>query len=226
MKPAQQIPFDWGARSAQGREDFLVSPANQDAVAWIDRWPDWPAPCLIIGGPAACGKSHLAALWAQAAQARKIAPEMLMQDSAQTLAAAGTNLVIDGLDPWIGAPEAETTLFHLYNLIKEQGGSLLITMRMSPAHAPFALPDLASRLRAAPFATIQPPDDPLLGALLVKLFHDRQIDITPEMIRYLLPRMERSFAAAHALADAADHRALAQKRPVSIAVLREVLAQI
>ncbi|MCK6419015.1 MAG: DnaA/Hda family protein [Alphaproteobacteria bacterium] len=226
IKPLQQIPFDWGARSAQGREDFLIGPANRDAVAWIDRWPDWPAPCLIIHGPAACGKSHLAAVWAEQAQAVSIKAEALMLGSAEILADASHHAVIDGLDPWIGTAEAETTLFHLYNLFREEKRSLLLTMRMSPTQAPFALPDLASRMRAAPAAQIQPPDDDLLSSLLVKLFHDRQIEATPDMIRYVLPRMERSFVAAHHLIDAADRMALAQKRPVSITLLRDVLARI
>ena len=41
---AIQLPLDLGHRPALGREDFLVAPSNQGAVAWIDRWPDWPGP--------------------------------------------------------------------------------------------------------------------------------------------------------------------------------------
>ena len=36
----KQIPFDLGHRTAMGREDFLIAPNNQDAVAWIDLWPE------------------------------------------------------------------------------------------------------------------------------------------------------------------------------------------
>ena len=54
---------------AMGREDFLVSPSNADAVAWIDRWPDWPGPALVIVGPPGSGKTHLGQVWRQQAGA-------------------------------------------------------------------------------------------------------------------------------------------------------------
>ena len=57
-----------------------------------------------------------------------------------------------------------------------------------------ALPDLASRLRAAPSVAIAPPDDRLLAAVLVKLFADRQVRVAPEVIAFLLRRMERRTA--------------------------------
>ena len=53
-----------------GRGDFIVVPANERAVAFLDSYPDWPAPAAALYGPPACGKSHLAAVWAQKAQAR------------------------------------------------------------------------------------------------------------------------------------------------------------
>ncbi len=58
-----QLALDFGHRPALGREDFLVAPCNEDAVAWVDRWPDWPGPALVIHGPAGCGKTHLAQVW-------------------------------------------------------------------------------------------------------------------------------------------------------------------
>ena len=138
----QQIPLDLSARPAMGREDFLASPANAAALGWIDRWPDWPAPALILSGAAGCGKTHLAAVWQERAQAALITPERLTQDSAETLAAAAEHLMIDGLDLWIGDPAAETTLFHLYNIIKEDQRSLLLTMRSTPSALDFAVKDL------------------------------------------------------------------------------------
>ena len=59
----EQLVLDLGHRSAHGVEDYLVAPCNQDAVAWLDRWPDWPGPALALHGPAACGKTHLPHIW-------------------------------------------------------------------------------------------------------------------------------------------------------------------
>lgn len=219
----EQLTFDLGHRSALGREDFLIADSNRDAVSWIDLWPEWPAPALVLYGPAACGKTHLAAVWSAQAKATVINPEDLSTHSADALFAQGEHFLIDPVDPWIGDRAAETTLFHLYNLAKENGRTLLLTMRVPPVRLSFAIPDLASRLRAAPGVAIHAPDEMLLGAVLVKMFADRQLQIGEDVLNYILPRMERSFAAARDLVEKADRQALAEKRPVSIPLIRHVL---
>ncbi len=223
--PARQLTFDLGHRPAHGRADFLVAPSNQDAVAWIDLWPDWPAPALVIYGPAACGKSHLAAVWRERAEAAIVDPAELTSAQPASLLARGPHLVVDALDPWIGDRPAETALFHLYNLAKEEGKTLLLTMRAAPVHLKFALPDLASRLRAAPATPIHAPDETLLGAVLVKMFSDRQIALSHDVLDYVLPRMERSFAAARDLVERADTLALSEKRAISVPLMRQILSQ-
>lgn len=222
---AEQLPLDLGHRPAHGRTDFLVTPSNEKAVAWIDRWPDWPAPCLIIHGPAACGKTHLSAVWKDQINAVAVDMAEFSSHSADTLADLSEHLVLDHIDPWLGDREAETILFHLYNLMKEKGGTALLTMRTPPSRIEFAIPDLASRLRAAPAVAIEAPDDTLLSAILVKLFTDRQISIGHDVLSYILPRMERSFSAAHDLVAAADQLALAEKRSVSVPLIRRILLQ-
>ncbi|MBU0800670.1 MAG: DNA replication protein, partial [Alphaproteobacteria bacterium] len=151
--------------------------------------------------------------------------DQLASQSAADIAAQAPHLVIDHIDPWFGDRAAETTLFHLYNIMKEEGRSLLLTMRMAPVHVNFALPDLASRLRAAPAAAIHAPDDTLLAAILVKLFADRQLNVGQDVIAYIVPRMERSFAAAVSLVDRADRLALAEKRNIAVPLMRQLLLQ-
>lgn len=223
MNLAEQLPLDLAYRPAQGREDFLIAPSNQDAVAWLDRWPDWPAPALVIYGPPASGKSHLAAVWAAQSGAAFVDTADLSARPADEIAATARHLVLKNIDLWFGDRTAETTLFHLYNLMKEEGRSLLLTTRVAPGQASFVLPDLASRLRAAPVAAISAPDDALLGAVLVKMFADRQLQIGADILHYIMPRMERSFIAASDLVASVDKLALAEKRPISIPLIRRVL---
>lgn len=223
---AQQIPLDLATRPALGRQHFLIGPSNQDAVNWIDLWPDWPAPLLLICGPAASGKTHLAAVWQEKTGAAVIRPENLLTQSAEEIAAQGQSIVLDGIDPWLGDRDAETALFHLYNIFKEEGRSFLATSRMSPTQSDFAIADLASRFRAAPLAVIKAPDDILLGSVLIKLFSDRQINVSSEVIGYILPRMERSFSAVRDIVEQADQLALSRKRRISIPLMREVLSSL
>ena len=221
---ARQIPLDLTHRPAYGREDFLVGQANSDAIALLDQWPQWPAPMLVIQGAPASGKSHLAAVWKDRTGAALIDPDDLQSKTAEEVAQTGTHIVLDGLDLWLGDREAETRLFHLYNLFKEENRTLLATMRMAPTEIAFALPDLASRFRAAPLVSIQPPDDDLLASILIKLFHDRQLQVSTETIAYILPRMERSFGAAREIVTAADQLALSVKSAITIPLMRRVLS--
>jgi len=117
----------------------------------------------------------------------------------------------------------EAALFHLLNLAREQSAHILITARQAPATWPIKLPDLASRLRALPVAALDPPDDALLAAVLVKLFADRQLAVDERLIEFLVHRIERSFAAARAAVAELDHEAMRLKRPVNRALAAEIL---
>ncbi len=225
-EPMHQIPLDLGSRTTLGRQDFLIGSCNVAAVNLIDRWPDWPAPLLIISGPPASGKSHLAAVWHDKAKAEIIRPEMLLSRTAEQIAEAGKHLVIDGLDPWLGDRQAETTLFHLYNIFWSEKRNILATMRMTPAQTQFAVADLASRVRSSLTAPIQPPDDMLLASVLIKQFSDRQMQVANDVIQYILPRMERSFDSARIIVERADKLALSQKRGISVPLLRQILAEL
>jgi chromosomal replication initiation ATPase DnaA len=209
-------------RPALGMEDFLVADCNAQAVRWIDRWPDWPGPVLFVFGPPGCGKSHLAHVWlgrsrAAIVEARSLDPAALGETPEEAPA-----IVVEDADPPLAAA-AETALFHLCNLAAERRGHLLVTAELPPARAGFALPDLASRLGAATIVGIGAPDDALLGAVLVKLFRDRQLLVPAEAVTYMLKRIERSFAGARAAVSAIDRAALARRRAVSVSLVREAL---
>jgi chromosomal replication initiation ATPase DnaA len=219
----QQIPLDLGHRTAMGRDDFLIAPSNQDAVAWIDLWPEWPAPALILYGPVASGKSHLAAVWKERSNAAAIAPDELNDQTIRGLAEKSQHIIIEDADTLIGNVEGEKGLFHLYNLFKEEKRTILMTLQQPPVRLSFAVADLASRLRAAPAVAIREPDDMLIGAILVKLFNDRQLRVGEDVLKYILPRIERSFEAVRKLVEAADEKALIEKRAISVPLLRDIL---
>lgn len=218
---AEQLPLDLGHRPALGAGDFLVGPPNEAAVAWIDRWPDWPGGVLALWGPPASGKSHLAQVWRALSGAPLVAGTALDLAAVPQLAALPA-LVLDCAD---ASDLPERPLLHLLNLRRNQG-SLLLTARAAPAQWPVALPDLASRLAALPAVRLDPPDDALLRGVLVKLFADRQLHPPPEVVEYVGRRIERSFAAAEAAIAALDAAALAERRPVTIGLARRVLLRL
>jgi chromosomal replication initiation ATPase DnaA len=216
----RQLPLDLGHRPALGGADFLVAPPNRDAVAWLDRWPDWPAPALALAGPAGSGKTHLAHVFAARSGAALIAPAALTVARVPDVLGAAPAAVLDD------AEDAEEEAFlHLYNVLAERGGHLLVLAREPPARWGIALADLRSRLLAAPVAWLLAPDDALLSAVLVKLFADRQLPVGEEVIAYLVARLERSFEAARQAVAALDRAALAAQRRVTVPLVREVLGE-
>jgi len=227
----QQLSFTLPHRPALGREDFLVAPANELAVAWVDAWPQWPQPALVLIGPPGSGKTHLAQVWRAASGAVAAEPEALSElDPPELLGAAGAACLVDDADRMLAdAAErtaAERRLLHLYNVLRERRGHLLLTARTPPRQWALQVPDLRSRLTAATGVELGSPDDALIQAVLVKLFADRQLRVGPEVVQFLWPRMERSFEAARRLVDALDAASLADRREITVPLARRVLARL
>lgn len=216
-----QLTFDLPRRIALSRSDFLISESNAGAVAWIDRWPDWPSRALALHGPAGCGKTHLVHLWCAQSPGVIVPGEALTEELVARLVSERRHCIaIDGADR-----ASELALLHLYNSCMESRGSLLLAACQPPASWTVELPDLASRLRAVFAIGIGLPDDALLGAVLVKHFADRQLRVAPEVIAYLLTHIERSFAAAGEMALQLDAVSLRDRRAVTVALARQLVSK-
>jgi len=200
------------------REDFLSGPSNIAALTLIERWPDWPDRIVALIGPEGSGKSHLAAIWAEATGARVLSAKLLSTTNVPGALATGA-LVIEDLE---AVDLDEQALFHLINLAREERAYVLLTSRSAVASFPVTIRDLASRLRAAPTVTLTPPDDTLLRSILVKLAADRQLSLDQSLVNYLVNRIERSFAAARAAVQKLDNEAMRQQRPVTRALAIEL----
>lgn len=214
-REALQLALDFPHRPALGLEDFFVSSSNKPAIELIDQWPNWPALCVYLEGPASCGKSHLAHVWQVSSDARI--------ESAATMD-AGT---VEEIENCVAPPQAiviedlangildEAALFHLINLAKEKSFHILFNGTMAPGLIQIDLPDLRSRIRALPVVRIEQPDEMLLRTMLLKQFQDRQIEIQPNLIEYIFPRMERSFEGAYGLVELLDKSALQSGRRIT-----------
>jgi len=214
----RQLVLALGHAESFARDDFLAGPSNAVALALVERWPDWPAPAVALVGPEGSGKSHLAAIWAEVSGARVLAARLLGEVDLPAALATGA-LVVEDLEP---SELNERALFHLINLAREQGASLLFTARQPPASFKVAIRDLASRLRALPVVTLEAPDDALLRALIVKFAADRQLAFDEALVNYLTTRIERSFAAAREAVKRLDQEAMRLRRPVTRALAAEL----
>lgn len=208
-----QLVLPLETRSALGRGDFIVVPANERAVAFLDSYPGWTAPAAVLYGPPASGKSHLAAVWAQNAGARILDAADLQDDI------PSGPLVVEN----VAAGVAEAPLFALL----ERGAPLLLTAQLPPLEWPRAfnlsLPDLISRVRALLAFPLWAPDDALLMGLAVKLFADRQLAVPENVVAHMIQSLERSPGAIRDFVARADAAALAAKRPINTNLINDLL---
>lgn len=218
---AEQLSFDLPGKTALGRDDFFVAPSNALAVAMVEDRATWPARKLLLTGPAGSGKTHLAHVWASQNAARIVqAADLGAADIAQL---ADSSVGVEDVPQIAGDAEAQNALFHLHNLVLANGHALLMTGQGTPRHWALSLPDLQSRLEGTQIATLEPPDDALLAAVLAKLFADRQIAPKPDVIPFVVARMERSFAAAQTLVARLDRAALAEGRGINRRLASQLL---
>ncbi|WP_375396355.1 chromosomal replication initiator DnaA [uncultured Sphingomonas sp.] len=188
------LPLAWP--DGPGDDAFLVSSANQRACALLDRWATWPVMTALLVGPRKSGRSLLARVFAARSGGR----------------------VIDDADR-----RPEQDLFHAWNAAQAERRPLLMVAGMAPPEWRVALPDLRSRLAACPLARIAPPDDALMALLLERRFNRRGLDARPELIQWLVARLERSFVAVERTVDLLDHDALERRRRLSIPLARATL---
>lgn len=217
IKTIEQLPLEFRHDPATGRDDLLVAGPLAAAVQLIDRWPQWPSPVVVLVGPPGSGKSHLADIWRQRAGAESIVP-LLDTDASAT---AATHPVLFEDADRVAFDDA--ALFHVINSVRQHGGSLLMTARTWPGMWPVELADLKSRLKAATVVEIGEPDEALLSQVIVKLFADRQLQIDPKHVDYIVARMERSMQAAQEVVDRIDFLALARGTRITRPLVQEVL---
>ena len=215
---SDQLIFDLPCYPAIGTEDFFVSKANSLAFEVIQNWGNWNDRRVLITGGKGSGKTHLSHVWANLSEARFIELNNQEQDLSNI-----KTLIIENIDLIISIPTFEEKLFHLLNFAKQLDIYVLMTSSVAASRLEVQLLDLSSRLQATEHFPIYPPDDALLSAVLVKQFSDRQINISPSLIEYILKRITRSLSSVSNFVVSLDNLMLKTKKGPSRAMISEVL---
>ncbi len=222
MKERSQLAFSFPRVSAYRLVDFLPAESNRRAFDAVLAWPDWPATALLVYGPSGSGRTHLAHIWCERSGGRYLQGAEMAGANPLELLAGTPGLAIDDADR---VPD-RALLLQLYNLATESGNHLMLTAGRPARQWATPPPDLLSRLNACPAVPIDRPDDPLLAVLLVKQFEERGLRVEPGLVDYLVPRMDRSFAAVRRLVELLDRTSLESRRSISPRLAREALARL
>lgn len=217
---AKQLNLTLPVRTALGRDDFFVSPANAMALGLVDSWPNWPGGKMVLAGPIGSGKTHLVHVWAAISGGQIVSARDLSEDMVPALAQC--HVAVEDIPDIAENAPAQKALFHLHNLVLAEGHTLLLTGATEPKHWGLSLPDLMSRMQGTSVARLEQPDDMLLSVVLAKLFADRQLTPHPDTIPYLTKHMDRSFEAAQRIVEQLDQLSLSEQRPITRTLARRV----
>ena len=194
---AAQAALPFDWPAAEDERDYIVTAANAGTIRHFEHRALWPVMATMLAGPRKSGRSLLGRIVA-----------------AQT----GGRLIDDVEDA------DEEMVFHAWNDAQSRRCPLIMVTGEA-AWRPL-LPDLRSRLAATPRVAIPQPDEALAAQLIEKLCHARGLAAPPELIRYLGPRIERSYLGIHRAIDALDELALQKRQGLTVPLARQALARI
>ena len=216
---ASQLILPLTSQPSLSRSDFIVGPGNAPAMALIDQWPNWPVHVAALYGPAGSGKTHLVSIWQSVSGARSLSAALLDQEPLRK-----GPLAVEDVDSYPASEMRDARLFQLIEGTSPES-PLLLTGKDPPDIWPTILPDLASRFSAVLSLPLWKPDDALLARLTRKLLADRQLSVPDWLVERVLQSLERSPEAVREFVARADAKALSEARPITLSLVRELLAE-
>ncbi|HMD58245.1 MAG TPA: DnaA regulatory inactivator Hda [Steroidobacteraceae bacterium] len=226
----QQLPLAVRLRDRAVFGSFLAGP-NAHTVAQLRNIVAGPRTVCWLYGPRGSGKTHLLqavcaqvpehaeAVYLPLAQLAGLDPEVL-----QGLQRVSC-LCLDDLAAVLGRLPWELALFNLYRDAEERGASLIVAEESLPQRLNFALPDLASRLRAAVLLPLLSLDEAAQREALRLRAQLRGLELPEETALYLQRRFRRDMPTLYGLLDALDEAALLAQRRLTVPFIRDVLAR-
>ena len=216
-----QLILEFPSHKAYKKEDFYVSPGNQEAYDFINSWPRWIKRTVNIFGPSGSGKSHLASILKNKTSCLQVNSNELNENifiKYKTIEA----LIIENLDEKI----SENLLFALWNIALQDNKYLMITSKKSIVSYKFKLKDLTSRITSSLIIGIKLPSDDLISVILAKNFSDKQIKVEKKHIEYIIKRIDRSYEKISQFILILDKYSLKKGSPFSLKLIKEVLKMI
>ena len=215
-----QLTLNFPTSNAYLKDDFYVSPSNQDAFDFVNSWPKWVRRIVNIFGPHGSGKTHLASILKNKTSTLEIQSNEL-NDQMFFKFKTKEALIIENLNEKI----SENLLFSLWNVVL-QDNKYLITSNEPISTYKFKLPDLKSRVKSCINIGISLPSDDLISVILAKNFSDKQIKIEEKHIDFIVKRIDRSYEKISEFILTLDKYSLKKGSPFTLKLIKDVLKMI
>lgn len=210
--------------------DFVESEENREVVACLSRWPrSWNSNGVVIYGGPKVGKTHLASLWAQSANAIYVLRSGFFESPRALFASEydNFNFVIDNLDVLfeeLDIYNLDKWMFDFFNICKEKKRSFLLLSRLSPSSWNVRLKDLRSRLQTLPAICIKRPNDTLLLKIAKKISMDFGIAISDSTLNYLIDRITRDVPSISETLKKLNRLAMQKKKSITTSFVRQYIS--
>lgn len=228
VAPSGQLALGVGFNAARRLDNFVPGPNAGCVAALRGAVAGECAGHVYLAGPEGSGKTHLLqASCALAASGGARVAYLPLADrrafDAGVLTGMGSAVLVcvDDVDHAAGDASWERALFNLYNEVDASGARMVFAGRRGPAAV--ALADLRSRLSAALLLQLLAPDDELRRQVLRQRARDLGFDLGEDVLAYVLARQPRALGQLTALVEQLDRYALAAKRRITVALVREFL---
>tara|TARA_Y100000590_G_scaffold48295_1_gene51195 strand:+ start:1570 stop:2229 length:660 start_codon:yes stop_codon:yes gene_type:complete len=216
-----QLILKFPEHRAYKKEDFYVSPSNEEAFDFISSWPKWIKRIVNIFGPSGSGKSHLASILKTKTKCLEILPKELNENIISEFKTKEV-LIIENFNEKI----SEKLLFTVWNTALQDNKYFLINSIKPISSYKFKLPDLTSRAKSSLTIGIKLPSDDLISAILAKNFSDKQINVEEKHINYVIKRIDRSYEKISQFILTLDRYSLKKGSPFGLKLIKEVLKMI
>ena len=216
-----QLILKFPSHQAYKKEDFYVSPGNQEAYDFINSWPRWIKKIVNIFGPSGSGKSHLASILKNKTSYLQINSNELNEKIFLKFKTKEV-LIIENLHESV----SEKLLFSLWNIALQDNKYVLITSKKPINTYKFKLKDLKSRVNSSLIIGINLPSDDLISVIIAKSFSDRQIKVEKKHIDYIIKRIDRSYEKISQFVSIFDKYSLKKGTSFDLKLIKDVLKMI
>ena len=222
-----QLTLPLGIIPSSSFESFLPGKANASAFATVQAFcaSELNDNQLFLWGEQSVGKTHLLSAACQdfagkGYQVAYLTGDLAHHDDALNGLEATDLFCLD--DIHLLQASAEEKLFHCINRCRDSQTRLIFSSGSAIDDIGLGLADLITRLSWGPVFQLQALDDDELSTAFAMMLKLRGLEVSDDVIEYVLRRYPREITALKTLAEQIDQASLVEKRRITIPLIRSI----